>query len=59
MLFFFFRPEQIIPEDSEECSLVEMEPNQNRNRRHYMNSVYDDDDEDGPSGRQHVQCQTS
>lgn len=50
------RPELIIPDDSEECSLVEIERSQ-RHRRH-NHSIYDDDDDDH-GGRQHVQCQTS
>lgn len=51
------RPELIIPDDSEEVSLVEIERSQ-RNRRH-NHSLYDDDDEEGGHPRQHVQCQTS
>ncbi|XP_045607296.1 dnaJ homolog subfamily A member 1 [Procambarus clarkii] len=50
------RPEVMIPDDSEECQLIEMDRSQ-RNRRH--NSIYDEDDDDHPGGRQHVQCQTS
>ncbi|KAK7086922.1 DnaJ (Hsp40), subfamily A, member 4 [Halocaridina rubra] len=50
------RPELIIPDDSEECFLVEIERSQ-RGRRH-NHSIYDDDD-DEHGQRQHVQCQTS
>ncbi|XP_064091528.1 dnaJ homolog subfamily A member 1-like [Macrobrachium nipponense] len=50
------RPEIIIPDDSEECNLVEIERSQ-RNRRH-NHSMYDDDDDEHDQ-RQHLQCQTS
>lgn len=50
------RPEIMIPDEVEECQLIEMDRSQ-RNRRH--NSVYDEDEDDHHGGRQHVQCQTS
>lgn len=50
------RPEAIIPDESEECNLVEIERSQ-RHRRH-NHSIYDDDDDESGQ-RQHVQCQTS
>jgi len=50
------RPEVIIPDESEECQLVELDRSQRRRQNH---SMYDDDDDEGPGGRQHVQCQAS
>ncbi|XP_042210559.1 dnaJ homolog subfamily A member 1-like isoform X2 [Homarus americanus] len=51
------RPGVMIPDESEECQLIEMDRSQ-RSRRH-NHSLYDEDDDDHHGGRQHVQCQTS
>ena len=50
---FFFRDELIIPDDSEECELVEIEVN----RRRHNHESYEEDEDDGPRGP--VQCQSS
>ena len=55
--FLSFRPEHIIPDDGEECSLVEIDPQQRK--RYHTNSIYDEDDDGGHPGRSQVQCQTS
>lgn len=46
------RPEQMIPDNIEECELVNMDPESESRRRNYRNS-YDEDE--GP-GRSRVQC---
>ncbi|MCL4122160.1 UNVERIFIED_CONTAM: hypothetical protein GTU68_038758 [Idotea baltica] len=56
------RPEVIVPEDAEECSLIEMDPahhNSHRRSHHNMMMHDEDDDEGMHGGRQHVQCQQS
>ncbi|KAB7506344.1 DnaJ-like protein subfamily A member 1 [Armadillidium nasatum] len=57
------RPEVIIPDEAEECQLIEVEASyeRNRRRRHQDHMMYDDDDDDEGmhGGRQHVQCQQS
>lgn len=47
------RPEVMIPDNAEECSLQEMDPTHRRRRR------YQSMEEEDGHGRQHVQCQTS
>ncbi|XP_071541162.1 dnaJ homolog subfamily A member 1 [Panulirus ornatus] len=51
------RPEVMIPDDSEECQMVEIDRSQRSHRNH--NAIYDEDEDDHHGGRQHVQCQTS
>lgn len=49
------RPEIMIPDTAEECTLVPMDPEQEARRRHQKNAYDEDDDRRGPG----VQCATS
>ncbi|XP_054279648.1 dnaJ homolog subfamily A member 1-like [Macrosteles quadrilineatus] len=49
------RPEQMIPDNAEECMLVEMDPDSENRRRDYRNACDEDEGGHGPS---RVQCAT-
>lgn len=51
-LFLCYRPVQIIPENAEEVSLMEMDPEYESRRQHRRHDAYGD--EDGPT--RNVQC---
>lgn len=55
VVFFFCRPETMIPDNAEECLLVELDPEQEARRREYKNAYDEDEAGHGPS---RVQCAT-
>ncbi|XP_044734752.1 dnaJ homolog subfamily A member 1 [Chrysoperla carnea] len=52
------RPEIIIPDGAEECTLVSLDPEEEATKRQQKN-VYDEDDDPQERGGQRVQCATS
>lgn len=51
----FFRPEVIIPDDAEECTLLPMDPNADARRQDSRNA-YDEDEAHDGQGFRTMQC---